>query len=135
RARLHVLDGKRLELLVLPLADVLFELVNACRVVCSDRGVRQCREAIARGAIAGIQLERLAVRGRSAGGVALPLEHRSEIAVGFGRFRAEIDRMTEAGGGLVEIAAVQRGAAFGEIQRRILAAIRCRHELTALLQW
>src|SRR5205814_8470917 len=115
--------GERLQLFVSSVANVSLELGHATGIV-GGRSARQPVQAGLGGAVGGIQRQRMTVGCRGAFSISLPLQNRTEIALGAGRVRLQRDRAPETGRGLVEIAFGECRTAGGEIERRVLAAIR-----------
>ena len=62
-------------------------------------------------------------------------QNRPEVALRFGRFGPELDRMAEPGSRLLQVALRQRGAAFGDVQIHILVAIISSNKLAALVEF
>ena len=93
---------------------------------------RQPRDGFRRGRVRRVQLRGLAIRGDGAGRVALGFERRAEEALRLGGLRAQPDGALEPADRAVVLAARQRRASFGEIERAALIAILGRHQLAAL---
>ena len=62
----------------------------------------------------------------------LLLQHDIEVALRLRRLGLQLERVTELGRRILQFAFLQRGAAVGDVQRRILVAIVSRNELATL---